>query len=107
MKYPGGYQIIDLGDLSKITNQRETTIKIPGIFEQIRDSVKPVILTGRGTTEGSSGLSAIDLAKCHWFVIDGNNAFGYRVYDDTGVLTAYYAIAISPDDYVLDMAYES
>lgn len=47
MKYPGGYQIIDLGDFSTATSSNPKNI--PGIYEKIRTSKKPVIITFDGT----------------------------------------------------------
>lgn len=43
-KYPGGYQIIDLGDLSALD---ENGIKVPGLFNLINSATKPVIPTAR------------------------------------------------------------
>lgn len=104
-KYPGGYKILDLGDLSKITNNPSDTIKIPGIYNALITCGKPVILTGvNATTE--SAVDASQLLFCHWELIDGEWSFVYRQYDDLGTLQYIMGISIHSDDAVVDVNLE-
>ena len=46
MKYPGGYQIIDLGGiLIKESEEADPPVRVKGLFYKIQNSKKPVILT--------------------------------------------------------------
>lgn len=106
-KYPGGYMIVDLGDLSKITADPGTTLKIDGIFDKISNSNKPVILTGAGHTMGAAGMDAPQLAISHCFMLHGEYTFGYLNYDENGATIALYGIAITSGDLLLDVSYEA
>lgn len=104
-KYPGGYRILDLGDLSLITNNPADTVVIPGIYASFISSDKPVILTGvNATTE--SGVDASQLLFCHWELIDGEWSFVYHQYDELGTLEYIMGISIHSDDKVVDVSLE-
>lgn len=62
MKYSGGYQIIDLGDLSAFDDNGVKTI--PGIFDRVSQARKPIILTGEKQTPATIGSR--DLAECRY-----------------------------------------
>ena len=105
-KYPGGYQIIDLGDLSKVTDDESTSLVVPGIYERVTHSSKPIIFTGTGRTSGNSYLGADTLSRCSWMTVDDQPYFGRAIYDADRVLIALSGLRITVDDVVMDYCLE-
>ena len=100
LKYPGGYQIIDLGDLSLITNNNTDTLNIPGIRERILTSNKPVILTGHGLINGS--YAPEEMVNMTMFFRDSDPAFGVWTHNPVdGSVTGGWMIYFDEDDNVL------
>ena len=108
-KYPGGYQIIDLGDLSKVTADPDTTLVISGIWQLIDESVKPIIITGAGQTSGDAGMTANSLSKARYLTDYDSDAHLFLIeYLDTTALDfpIREGISITTDDKIVDVILE-
>ena len=98
-KYPGGYQIIDLG-------LNPTSRKYPGIYQKIQDSNKPTIITFSGLDPSFNPASTYALAHmtmCEYEVDDiiYYLAFVVTNWSDLSTVTITKGIFISEEDDVL------
>lgn len=106
MKYPGGYQIIDLGD-DISTASFETPKIIPGIRDLISNSKKPKIVTFDGLS--SFGYTAMDYVNARFMDVQyqGTTYMAFALTrageDENIVITS--AICFGEDDKVFEIEY--
>lgn len=101
MKYPGGYRIINIG------HNPTSGMKVPGLYNEIVSSDKPVILTFSGSDP--LDYKPKDYVNHHWMDVKYTAddieyilCFGtmYTDIDGSGTPEVARGIMVSADDYV-------